>query len=142
MYSQIRIFLSEFKTNLCFSDAPHSVQQERLSVIESIGFSIEEGSKFRVVLPLPLLSRVRIRVDLGLRFFLLRLDSSIDPFPQDPLAFFLGLSQPHFFRLLLHMESGERGLHFSDLTVVEGCETLGIHGCAIYLAHRGIGIGW
>jgi hypothetical protein len=31
------------------------------------------------------------------------------------------------------MESGERGLHFSDLTVVEGCETLGFLGARFIL---------
>jgi hypothetical protein len=36
MYSQIRIFLGEFQTNLCFSDTPHSVQQERLSAMGSV----------------------------------------------------------------------------------------------------------
>jgi hypothetical protein len=49
MYSQIRIFLSEFQTNLCFSDASHSVQQERLSMERFIRFDTEVISEFRQV---------------------------------------------------------------------------------------------
>src|ERR1700728_3847673 len=49
MYSQIRIFFCEFQTDLCFSETPHSVQQERLSAMGYVGFSAEEVSEFHQV---------------------------------------------------------------------------------------------